>query len=293
MNNLREIKRKLKTLINGEYTMSYVVSVIKRKLKAFVDNKYDMPFLVLWMGTKCTLKCEKCASLIPYVKPRSFDMLKILEDLKKLLKVANIGELQVQGGEPFIHLDIAEFIYQIIKLDIPQITVSTNGVVVIDGQTIKALQTAGNKVSIRISTYKSTGEKRENFIKYLKENNISYRLYDFLFHDGHWFDNGGPDTKRNMNDLEVRDLFERCINKYCPTLADGRITVCGRGAVSRELFNCEMSMNDELDLRNRQENKTLKKMLAKVLSLKHHKSFCYYCLGSSRKIMPGLQLDHR
>lgn len=39
--------------------------------------KDSIKFLVLWGGTKCTLRCKNCCNLIPYVKQVSYDTEKI------------------------------------------------------------------------------------------------------------------------------------------------------------------------------------------------------------------------
>lgn len=63
------------------------------------QNPLQIDFLVLWLGTKCSLRCRDCGNLIPYSHdPVSFDMDMIIADMKKLSKVSSIRKMQIQGG---------------------------------------------------------------------------------------------------------------------------------------------------------------------------------------------------
>lgn len=77
------------------------------------ENKIKLPFLVLWVGTKCNLRCKDCVNLIPYTEQKSYDFESSINDFKMLTQIADIESLQIQGGEPFTHPKIDEFLYKI------------------------------------------------------------------------------------------------------------------------------------------------------------------------------------
>ena len=61
-------------------------------------NKKVLDFLVLWMGTKCTLRCENCCNLIPYIEQKSYDADLIVKNIRYITNYISINRLQVQGG---------------------------------------------------------------------------------------------------------------------------------------------------------------------------------------------------
>lgn len=78
-NNSSKILRK--TFIRKCYT-KYLDFLIKIKLKFF--NKVSLPFLDHIITTRCSLKCEKCCSLMPtYTEQTHFD--ETFDDFKQHL----------------------------------------------------------------------------------------------------------------------------------------------------------------------------------------------------------------
>ena len=74
----------------------------------YMHSKIDIPTLpnlVFITNQKCNLKCKNCANFSPYLSQilpyyKANDLIK---DLKTITKYMNIWQLQLQGGEFFVH----------------------------------------------------------------------------------------------------------------------------------------------------------------------------------------------
>jgi uncharacterized Fe-S cluster-containing radical SAM superfamily protein len=250
--------------------------------------------LVFWIGQKCTLRCKDCCNLIPYAKQKTYNPEKILEDLKKLVKTIKIKNVQIQGGEPFYYEDIDIIISGVIKLNIENIYIATNGTRLLNEKTIRVLQ-ENPQVKIRVSNYTCTKQKREQLIKQLETYKISYDLYDYIYGDGLWFNSGCPNEPKNKDDNAIQRLYDLCEDKICWTLADGTLTVCGKIPVLKEIRDdYTIGFCDEVDIRNTQDKRILKKKIVMFIKNKKFREHCRYCLGTStlKKVEAAIQLTN-
>ena len=74
----------------------------------YMHSKIDIPTLpnlVFITNQKCNLKCKNCANFSPYLSQilRYYKANDLIKDLKTITKFMNISNLQIQGGEFFIH----------------------------------------------------------------------------------------------------------------------------------------------------------------------------------------------
>lgn len=130
------------------------------------------------------------------------------------------------------------------------------------------------------------------FIEQLDENNIPFQMYDYMYGNGLWFKSGGPDTEKITDDTLVEEIYQKCVNKYCHTLADGMLTTCGKIPVLKELHkDYTIHDYDEVDVRNCEDLEILK---SDIINFKNHyydyKEHCKYCEGTEEKVEATLQL---
>ena len=254
-------------------------------------EKPHIPMLVFWVGTKCSLKCANCCNLIPYVKQKFFNVDDILADLKKLAAVATIDYIQIQGGEPLLHPELDKIISVVSSLNIKKKSLTTNGTATFPTAALGILKKSDNEIKLTISSYKCADNLRSKLIKQLDDNNIKYSVYDFMYGNGLWFDNGGVNTKRNNDDKYVSQIYATCGNKVCNTLANGKLTICGRAAVSKDIFNIKyFNKYDEINVRKIRSKIVLKYNIHRLYSSKF-KEYCRYCLGTSQTVAAGIQLN--
>lgn len=261
------------------------------------QNKSDKIYInniILWVGSKCTLKCKNCCNLIPYTEQKSFNHLEILKDVKKLHDSSEVNLFQIQGGEPFTHPDIDEIITEIGKLKIREVQIATNGTFFLNDKTLKSLQNNPH-IQIRISDYECSKKQRINFIKQLENNNINYSIYGFDNGDRNWFNSGGINEKC-ANDDEVQKIYKNCLNKHCHLLHDGKLIVCGKIPSIREIYNYKKQKSyEEVNIRKYSNNKLgkflLKMALKKFYAKTHlHREACRYCIETNESIPAAIQL---
>ncbi len=192
--------------------------------------KDTIKFLVFWVGTRCSLRCKNCGNLIPYVDQVSFDSAKILDNLAYICRQVKIEKMQIQGGEPFTHKDIARIIDACAQIDhIEKIEISTNGTILPNEETLRVLAKYADKVTVRFSVYGCVDEKsRQQKIDALELNGVKVGSYQFMFATGEWFDSGDYWQERNENGEQVKAIYKNCNNRFCWTLADDYMACCGK-----------------------------------------------------------------
>lgn len=101
--------------------------------------------MIVKTGTECSLKCKKCGEFNPYLKTNgrafSCNANVLIEYSNKILQaVDSIKNLQIAGGEAFLHKDLFEYIdYTYNHEKIGKIEVVTNGTIVPQANMLKSL----------------------------------------------------------------------------------------------------------------------------------------------------------
>lgn len=251
--------------------------------------------LVLWVGTKCSLKCRDCCNLIPYVKQKSFDIEQIIIDIKNLLKLCRVEYLQIQGGELFTHPEAEKIIKIIDSLDVPRIWITSNGTITPNRKVITALKEVKHKdFRITLSQYEVIKDQQQKFHDVLVENKIACNKYYFSAKEGLWF--LIHRENKNRNNRQVQEIYDNCGFKVCTTLVDGRLFHCGNAYGSEEYFKIKFTEKEALDIRKLMTNKGSKdeksKTIKTFLEDKRFKEYCRYCLGTkgAETVKGGIQL---
>ena len=151
--------------------------------------------------TYCNLKCQNCCNLMPYYKePFHYDIGHIKENLKKLSNIDKINNIQILGGEPFLHPDIIEIIDYIYKLNFDFITLYTNGTVIPDGIE-KILNKIDDRFCFSITRYKKS-TRVDDLILLCKKYGVRCEENEFgnicqnLEGEGEWILSGPPVENR-------------------------------------------------------------------------------------------------
>lgn len=260
--------------------------------------KDTIKFLVFWVGTRCSLRCKNCGNLIPYMDQVSFDCTKILENLAYICRDVKIEKMQIQGGEPFTHRNIARVIDVCAQMDhIGKIEISTNGTILPDEETIGVLTKYADKVTVRFSVYDCVNEKsRQQKIDTLKMSGAKVDSYHFMFDSGEWFDSGDYWQERNENREQVKAIFESCNNRACWTLADDYMACCGKILSLRELKNAggeEGWLDNVLDITSlRLHSQNFAEELSRFDNryVNEVPGVCAYCKLQNSRIPAAIQL---
>ena len=268
-----------------------IIDKAKNKIR-----KPKIPFLVFWVGTKCTLKCKLCCNLIPYLRQESSDSNEFLKDLEFICKNSKIINLQIQGGEPFTHPDIAKIIDFLSTLkNVSNIEIATNGTIKLSNSVIEALKRNPN-VKVRVSNYDCTEKLREQFIDNLEKNDVKSYVYEFLYGNNTWFSTGGINEMKQTEDEKVQETYDKCNEKGCVTYFDGKIYACGKIPAIQFYYNTSAKNSyDEINvrlLRNKKENRQLQKQIKDFYkNYSIFKEECRFCNINDEKFPAAQQLN--
>lgn len=261
--------------------------------------KDTIRFLVFWVGTRCSLRCKNCGNLIPYVDQTSFDDEKIIKNLAYICRDVKIENLQIQGGEPFTHKNIARIIEACANIkNIKRIEVSTNGTILPNEEAIRVLAKHVDKVKVRFSLYDCVDENsRQQKMSTLEANGVAVDSYRFMFSSGEWFDSGDYWQKRNEDKEQVKTIYKTCLNRSCWTLADNYMACCGKILALRMLKkdgSVELWRDNVLDITSlRLESRNFLEELTEFDNnyVNGVPEICAYCKEQTNRIPAAIQLS--
>lgn len=211
----------------------------------------------------------------------------IIEDLRLLLANASVSTLQIQGGECFLHPDLADLVKFVIETDrVRSCEIATNGTLL--PQVAPALL-RNDKISLRISDYPLQAVKAQKLKAYCDERNIQNTVYSFLGGEGLWRNLGLPaDEYAPVDDAALEDRFDACGFRICLTLENHRLGRCSRSVIAQELQGFTAREHDYLEINDRPG---FADELAQYLRHPHSMEACRFCNGSvdAPLIPPALQ----
>lgn len=198
------------------------------------------------MGQVCTLKCIHCNEALPHFKCSSgFEKCEdILSDLELLTKACGvIGHVELVGGEPFLHPDLANILKGILALDIGVIQIFTNGTVIPRDEAFEVM--ANKRIVVYISNYERVltdkfKENRELLQKKLKRFGVIYELG----RSKSWMDFSSFD-EIDETDEEWKKQYESCGMNKCHRLYRGHLFGCPHhyGGTMRGFMDVKDSVN--------------------------------------------------
>lgn len=259
--------------------------------------KNKIRFLVLWVGTKCTLKCKDCCNLIPYLRQESYDTDDIVKNLEYITESMEIDLLQIQGGEPFTHKDISKIIEMCAtNCKIHKIEVASNGTIMPNEETINIIKRYSDKVDVRFSVYKCTENIRQNIENKLNElYGIKVNEYDFVYDTGEWFELGKAESEKDVEAKIIDATYKKCPNKSCWTLYKNYFASCGRMIAYLQLKEEKISGSNIIDI-NKIRNEGVKfidefQKFEKWYNTKSSE-LCGYCKITDELIPAAIQLKN-
>ena len=277
---------------SSAYKNVYYGSVFFTNFVKYSFRKLTIPFFEVWVGQSCSMRCKECCHLIPYVKPKLYDMNRVISDCKKMLEICNIQYFSILGGEPFCHKELYKLLLFVEKRkDIPEGKIVTNGTILPDEKTTVALKRLNGKLIVSIDVYPGREEKCKIFIQHMQNHHIRYRVNHY--HDWKW-KHTGDNTQKKLPVKASQLIFSSCWVKSCYTLCNGEFTTCPRGITSNTVFHVKKHRFENIMISEYTSKSILKAMIATAMDQHLSKDYCRYCLGISDlnpyDITPGVQL---
>ncbi len=264
------------------------------KFRDYINNKFKNHIIgniVLITGQNCNLKCKECANFSPYLRGilPFYSSQDIINDLKILTKNIEFEQLQIQGGEFFIHPEQYKILKYIARnKKIKNILIATNGMI-IPNEKILDLIKKNKNISVRISNYGNINNAQSLKLKdKLDKYGVNNWMHLFASGNCYWNYCGDINMERLSRD-EMLYYYKNCIfAKYCLTLENGLVSICSRATIAHLVQNFELSDKCGIYIR---DNFNLSKFL-KFAEEKPPVEACYYCYGTEGKqIIPAEQMN--
>ena len=208
-----------------------------------------LPFLETMATQVCNLSCEGCTNYSDLPHSGYVPWSVMHNDLSEWLKILDIPDFGIMGGEPLINPEIRQWIQGIRDLlPTSQIRFTTNGILLnkhID--IVDRLHEIGNVV-FKITVHREDAQVEETiqriFDRYSWEPITEYGINRWTTGDRVRFQVNRPTTfiktyqgsyKEMMPYVSTADAsFAECIQQTCPLLHKGRIYKCSTQGLLRE-----------------------------------------------------------
>lgn len=283
--NYYEISELIKYVEYGklrEYCRQLSVDELVKKYKFYVEGekgeKLDLSFLALSITERCTLKCKKCSVLAPYYRKPCDDGLNvIIEPLQRLLMcVDSIAEMQIGGGEPFMHKDLGTILQWCIEQKkIKEISIFTNSTIVPNDKLIEILQ--NKKIKLLLDDYGELSKNLCTIKKQCDEQNIRYVVQKF----SRWDDLGDFSDKK-YSEEQVENIFKFCSFGNVMSFMKGKLYRCTTAARIADLGIVQETEDDYISFL--EDNFSIKEKQQEIRDLIYRKKYhngCKYCNGIS------------
>lgn len=236
---------------------------------------------------KCTLQCENCGAMVSYYKnPKEYPASEIDLDLHKVVEAADgIYNVNVLGGEPFLHSDIVKICEDACReKKVLNITITTNATFV---PKIDFAALARTGVIVNISDYGEVSSKKEELVRILKQYGIVYTVKK---EDSEWYEVRPPKEQKGTWQ-EWAKLYRNCIlRRQCVILLDGKLYPCNYVALFGKAGLYQKKPGDYVDVRGEKQKGLLHKEIVNILHKENYIPCCAYCdFDYDRKVRGGVQ----
>lgn len=218
----------------------------------YKENKVYTISLNIPITTYCTLRCEKCMALTPYVKrPENRKIDELKEELQAYFQwVDNLAILGLGGGDVLIHPQFAQILAwigeQYYGKKVQDIEIYTNAIIMPTDELIYLFKKYN--VIVRFSDYSKTipgKQKIEELINILESEGIRYErcVWDT------WYDIGFPQqTNGLVTEQEFINHYNKCITKLCAVEYQKKLYFCSVHASAVIAGYCPENSEDCFEL---------------------------------------------
>ena len=275
--------------INPMKKQQYIEEYVKEEIDNFFNkNELNIPQIEFCLTTQCSLKCKDCCALMPAFNQKGHIKMSV-EEFKKTLEqllenVNSIRKLIILGGEPLLRSELPELLeYAAEKDKVIHIAIVSNGTMLPSEKLIKVLKKY-NKINFYMSNYNGNPDiepilKYEQIKALLKQNGLKYQMME----SWEWFKELGFASDKLCESAKRRN-YETCHRTKCLQTLDRKIDICSKAFSGRNLGL--INTKDFIDL---DKTANLRQELIDFYQ-KDMVDACEYCLISTEKVAPALQI---
>ena len=275
--------------INPMKKQQYIEEYVKEEIdNFFYKNELNIPQIEFCLTTQCSLKCKDCCALMPAFNQKGHIKMSVEEfknTLEQLLENVNsIRKLIILGGEPLLRSELPELLeYAAEKDKVIHIAIVSNGTMLPSEKLINVLKKY-NKINFYMSNYNGNPDiepilKYEQIKALLKQNGLKYQMME----SWEWFKELGFASDKLCESARRRN-YETCHRTKCLQTLDRKIDICSKAFSGRNLGL--INTKDFIDL---DKTANLRQDLINFYQ-KDMVDACEYCLISTEKVAPALQI---
>lgn len=217
----------------------------------YIENKLHLENVAMVCNELCTLRCEKCVSLIPYNKHRvnySYDEMKDSADAL-FNWVDSVGILALGGGDVMLNPELERFIdylgtHYITRIG--KIEVYTNAIIMPKETMLELWKKY--KIVVRFTDYSKNApgiQKISEFLELCENNGIFCEHVRF----DNWVDTGFPQESNGITSEEgLINHCKRCSPVICSNVIHKKMFYCSPAGMSYASGLFEEDNDDFFDL---------------------------------------------
>ena len=254
--------------------------------------RLDLSFVALSITERCTLKCKKCSVLAPYYRhPCDDPFEEICNPFQRFLScVDSIAELQIGGGEPLMHKELARILaWGLEQEKVKEISIFTNSTILPDESLSKVL--LNPKIKLLLDDYGALSRKLPDIVRMCDERGIRYLIQKFE----RW-DDLGDYSDKHETDEQAAEKFRYCSFGNVISFLKGRLYRCTTAARIADLQLVPDDPSDYVDFTGEKDPVVWKMQIHHLLYEKNFHIGCRLCNGISTYrlgIPVAEQLEHR
>ena len=252
---------------------------------AYGLDKVFLDTVSMIVTERCTLKCEKCAIMLPYFSQiREYPLEKLKAEVDILFQKADfLGNFTITGGEPLLNVHLKELIQYVgmhYRQQIGSFHIITNGTLEPSVDLLDIMNKY--QVAADISDYtKALPAKKESIEKHVD----MYRRYgvatNFL-QDIYWVDFGFGEVNHEYTPEQATGFFDYCKTR-CRGYVDGKLRFCINGYFAAKVLGKEDDECNTFDLVHMGKTSKDKRKLAEFdigYNNRGYLEMCQYCNGT-------------
>ncbi len=236
-------------------------------------NKIYLPYCVLCITTKCSLRCKNCAAFITRYKPqKDYSLEYIKKNFGRILEVVDgIQELELMGGEPFLHSEFnAVLQWCIEQKKIHAVKIVTNGTIMPKESTWQIMK--NNKIKLVIDNYGELSRLYDTMILRAQESGVRYEEQNLQT----WYQLE-PIDRKNISEDGLKKIYHDCNFRTCIGMTNGRFYHCNVAGHMNTVGLLTDEESDYVELENREwDLEELRDAIRELLAIQYLKA-CDYC----------------
>lgn len=235
---------------------------------------------------RCNLKCKLCGVRVPhyeYCPQMSVKDMKVTIDAVFEI-VDYVEKLQITGGEPFMHPQLAEiisycFTYQ---KQFGSLWIITNGTIPAKSEFLEVVRHYSGKIVFHVSDYGVRKGAAEDFVKSVEATGCECRYLKYFGEEqsyGGWVDQGDF-ICHNRDEEDLKHVFKTCsqvVSGGFWYVRHGQMHWCGRSVRGTEVGKVPLREEDYLDVFKGTKEERREKL--KKLMQRPYITACDYCNG--------------